>query len=231
MITLALSKGRIFTELLPFLAAAGIVPLEDPEHSRKLMIGTNRDDLRIVVLRATDVPTYVQYGAADMGVCGWDTLYEHGGNGLYVPVDLQIARCRMCVAAPRDFDWEANVRRGSRLRIATKYLKWSRDYFGREGVHVDLIKLYGSMELAPIAGLADAIVDLVSTGATLRANNMVEIKTIAPISSRLIVNQAAMKLKRRELLPIIEKIREAVEERVRERESAKAAKTAEAAKA
>ncbi len=228
MITLALSKGRIFTELLPFLAAAGIVPLEDPEHSRKLMIGTNRDDLRIVVLRATDVPTYVQYGAADMGVCGWDTLYEHGGNGLYVPVDLQIARCRMCVAAPRDFDWEANVRRGSRLRIATKYLKWSRDYFGREGVHVDLIKLYGSMELAPIAGLADAIVDLVSTGATLRANNMVEIKTIAPISSRLIVNQAAMKLKRRELLPIIEKIREAVEERAREREKAKAAEAAKA---
>lgn len=228
MITLALSKGRIFTELLPFLAAAGIVPLEDPEHSRKLMIGTNRDDLRIVVLRATDVPTYVQYGAADMGVCGWDTLYEHGGNGLYVPVDLQIARCRMCVAAPRDFDWEANVRRGSRLRIATKYLKWSRDYFGREGVHVDLIKLYGSMELAPIAGLADAIVDLVSTGATLRANNMVEIKTIAPISSRLIVNQAAMKLKRRELLPIIEKIREAAEERVREREEAKAAEAAKA---
>ena len=228
MITLALSKGRIFTELLPFLAAAGIVPLEDPEHSRKLMIGTNRDDLRIVVLRATDVPTYVQYGAADMGVCGWDTLYEHGGNGLYVPVDLQIARCRVCVAAPRDFDWEANVRRGSRLRIATKYLKWSRDYFGREGVHVDLIKLYGSMELAPIAGLADAIVDLVSTGATLRANNMVEIKTIAPISSRLIVNQAAMKLKRRELLPIIEKIREAAEERVREREEAKAAEAAKA---
>ena len=216
MITLALSKGRIFTELLPFLAAAGIVPLEDPEHSRKLMIGTNRDDLRIVVLRATDVPTYVQYGAADMGVCGWDTLYEHGGNGLYVPVDLQIARCRMCVAAPRDFDWEANVRRGSRLRIATKYLKWSRDYFGREGVHVDLIKLYGSMELAPIAGLA------------LRANNMVEIKTIAPISSRLIVNQAAMKLRRRELLPIIEKIREAVEERAREREEAKAAEAAKA---
>ena len=228
MITLALSKGRIFTELLPFLAAAGIVPLEDPEHSRKLMIGTNRDDLRIVVLRATDVPTYVQYGAADMGVCGWDTLYEHGGNGLYVPVDLQIARCRMCVAAPRDFDWEANVRRGSPLRIATKYLKWSRDYFGREGVHVDLIKLYGSMELAPIAGLADAIVDLVSTGATLRANNMVEIKTIAPISSRLIVNQAAMKLKRRKLLPIIEKIREAVEERAREREEAKAAEAAKA---
>ena len=177
MITLALSKGRIFTELLPFLAAAGIVPAEDPEHSRKLMIATNREDLRIVVLRATDVPTYVQYGAADLGVAGWDSLYEHGGNGLYVPVDLGIARCRMSVAAPRGFDWDTNVRRGSRIRVATKYIKWSRDYFAREGVHVDLIKLYGSMELAPIAGLADAIVDLVSTGATLKANNMVEIKT------------------------------------------------------
>lgn len=217
MITLALSKGRIFDELLPFLAAADIVPLENPEDSRKLMIGTNRDDLRIVVLRATDVPTYVQYGAADMGVTGWDTLYEHGGNGLYVPVDLQIARCRMCVAAPKDFDWEANVRRGARLRIATKYLKWSRDFFAREGVHVDLIKLYGSMELAPIAGLADAIVDLVSTGATLKANNMVELKTIAPISSRLIVNQGAMKLKRAQLLPIINTIRHAVEEKAKTR--------------
>ena len=131
MITLALSKGRIFEELLPFLAAAGIHPLEDPEKSRKLMIATNRPDTRIVVLRATDVPTYVQYGAADLGVAGLDTLYEHGGNGLYIPVDLQIARCRMCVAAPEGFDWDAKVRRGSRLRIATKYLKWSRDYFAR----------------------------------------------------------------------------------------------------
>ena len=215
MITLALSKGRIFDELLPFLDAAGIVPLENPENTRKLMIGTNRDDLRIVVLRATDVPTYVQYGAADMGVTGWDTLYEHGGNGLYVPVDLQIARCRMCVAAPRDFDWEANVRRGARLRIATKYLKWSRDYFAREGVHVALIKLYGSMELAPIAGLADGIVDLVSSGATLKANNLVEIRSIAAISSRLIVNQASMKLKRTALLPIINDIRAAVERRAK----------------
>lgn len=215
MITLALSKGRIFEEVLPFFQAAGIEPLENPEHSRKLMIGTNRDDLRIVVLRATDVPTYVQYGAADMGVTGWDTLYEHGGNGLYVPVDLQIARCRMSVAAPKDFDWDANVRRGARLRVATKYLKWSRDYFSRQGMHVDLIKLYGSMELAPIAGLADAIVDLVSTGATLKANNMVELKTIAPISSRLIVNQSAMKLKRAELLPIINTIRDAVEAKAR----------------
>ncbi len=206
MITLALSKGRIFEELLPFLAAAGIHPLEDPEKSRKLMIATNRPDTRIVVLRATDVPTYVQYGAADLGVAGWDTLYEHGGNGLYIPVDLQIARCRMCVAAPEGFDWDANVRRGSRLRVATKYLKWSRDYFAREGVHVDLIKLYGSMELAPIAGLADAIVDLVSSGATLKANRMVEIKTIAQISSRLVVNQSAMKLKREQMQPVIEAI-------------------------
>jgi ATP phosphoribosyltransferase len=203
---LALSKGRIFEELLPFLAAAGIHPLEDPEKSRKLMIATNRPDTRIVVLRATDVPTYVQYGAADLGVAGWDTLYEHGGNGLYIPVDLQIARCRMCVAAPEGFDWDANVRRGSRLRVATKYLKWSRDYFAREGVHVDLIKLYGSMELAPIAGLADAIVDLVSSGATLKANRMVEIKTIAQISSRLVVNQSAMKLKREQMQPVIEAI-------------------------
>ena len=216
MITLALSKGRIFEELLPFLAAAGIRPLENPEESRKLMIDTNRSDLRIVVLRATDVPTYVQYGAADMGVTGWDTLYEHGGNGLYVPVDLQIARCRMCVAAPKTFDWAAN---------ATKYLKWSRDWFARAGVHVDLIKLYGSMELAPIAGLADAIVDLVSTGATLKANNMVEIETVAPISSRLIVNQGAMKLKRTDLMPIITAMRETALKKAEERRQKAALKS------
>lgn len=224
MITLALSKGRIFEELLPFLAAAGIRPLENPEESRKLMIDTNRSDLRIVVLRATDVPT-VQYGAADMGVTGWDTLYEHGGNGLYVPVDLQIARCRMCVAAPKTFDWAANVRSGARLRIATKYLKWSRDWFARAGVHVDLIKLYGSMELAPIAGLADAIVDLVSTGATLKANNMVEIETVAPISSRLIVNQGAMKLKRTDLMPIITAMRETALKKAEERRQEAALKS------
>jgi len=211
LITLALSKGRIFEEALPFLAAAGIEPLENPSESRKLMIGTNRDDLRIVVVRATDVPTYVQYGAADLGIVGWDTLYEHGGEGLYVPIDLQIARCRMCVAAPEGFDYERSVRRGARLRIATKYLKWSRDYFAQQGVHVDLIKLYGSMELAPIAGLADAIVDLVSTGATLRANHMKEVLTISPISSRFIVNQASMKTKRADIDPIIRAIRHAVE--------------------
>ncbi len=211
MITLALSKGRIFEEALPFLDAADIVPLENPSESRKLMIGTNREDLRIVVVRATDVPTYVQYGAADLGIVGWDTLYEHGGEGLYVPIDLQIARCRMCVAAPEGFDYEKSVRRGSRLRIATKYLKWSCDYFAAQGVHVDLIKLYGSMELAPIAGLADAIVDLVSTGATLRANNMKEVLTISPISSRFIVNQASMKTKRADIDPIVRAIRHAVE--------------------
>ena len=204
MITIALSKGRIFTETLPFLAAAGVVPLEDPETSRKLLIGTNHPDIRIVVVRASDVPTYVQYGAADMGVAGKDSLYEHGGAGLYVPLDLNIAQCRMCVACPRDFDYHAKVRRGARLRIATKFMKYSRNYFAKIGVHVDLIKLYGSMELAPIAGLSDAIVDLVSSGATLRANNLVEVEQIDTISSRLIVGQAAMKLKTSELLPIID---------------------------
>ncbi len=204
MITIALSKGRIFTETLPFLAAAGVVPLEDPETSRKLLIGTNHPDIRNVVVRARDVPTYVKYGAADMGVAGKDSLYEHGGAGLYVPLDLNIAKCRMCVACPRDFDYHAKVRRGARLRIATKFMKYSRIYFAKIGVHVDLIKLYGSMELAPIAGLSDAIVDLVSSGATLRANNLVEVEQIDTISSRLIVGQAAMKLKTSELLPIID---------------------------
>lgn len=209
MITMALAKGRIYQETLPFLAAAGIYLVEDPEKSRKLMIATNRDDLRIVVIRATDVPTYVQYGAADIGVCGWDTLYEHGGNGLFIPVDLQIAKCRMSVAAPNGLDYDGLVRRGGRIRIATKFIKWARDYFAQQGVHVDLIKLYGSMELAPIAGLADAIVDIVATGATLKANNMREVRQIAPISSRLIVNQISMGLKRVELSPIIENIRKA----------------------
>ena len=209
MITMALAKGRIYQETLPFLAAAGIYPVEDPEKSRKLMIATNRDDLRIVVIRATDVPTYVQYGAADIGVCGWDTLYEHGGNGLFIPVDLQIAKCRMSVAAPNGLDYDGLVRRGGRIRIATKFMKWARDYFAQQGVHVDLIKLYGKMSLAPIAGLADAIDDIVATGATLKANNMREVRQIAPISSRLIVNQISMGLKRVELSPIIENIRKA----------------------
>ncbi|GAB4465169.1 MAG: ATP phosphoribosyltransferase [Burkholderiaceae bacterium] len=204
MITLALSKGRIFEETAPLLARAGIAPLEDPETSRKLIIGTSNPSLRIVVVRASDVPTYVQYGAAELGVAGKDVLMEHGGQGLYVPVDLRIARCRLCVAVPAGFDYAAAVRRGARLRVATKYVQTSREHFAAKGVHVDLIKLYGSMELAPLAGLADAIVDLVSSGGTLRANNLVEVEEIAAISSRLIVNVAALKTRRAEVEPLID---------------------------
>ena len=195
MITVALSKGRIFDETLPLLKAAGIAVLEDPEKSRKLIIGTNRPDVRVVLVRATDVPTYVQYGGADIGVTGKDTLIEHGGQGLYQPLDLQIAKCRMSVAVRDGFDYEAAVRQGSRLKVATKYVAIAREFFAAKGVHVDLIKLYGSMELAPLTGLADAIVDLVSTGGTLKANNLVEVERIMDISSRLVVNQAALKLK------------------------------------
>lgn len=210
MITLALSKGRIFEETVPLLARAGIVPAEDPERSRKLIIGTSDPHLRIVVVRASDVPTYVQYGAAEIGVAGKDVLLEHGGGGLYVPVDLGIGRCRLCVAAPRGFDYASAVRRGARLRIATKYVQAARDHFAAKGVHVDLIKLYGSMELAPLAGLADAIVDLVSSGSTLKANNLVEVEEIVPISSRLIVNQASLKTRREALMPLIDKLEAAV---------------------
>jgi ATP phosphoribosyltransferase len=206
MITLALSKGRIFEEAAPLLARAGIAPLEDPETSRKLIIGTSDPNLRIVVVRASDVPTYVQYGAAELGVAGKDVLMEHGGQGLYVPVDLRIARCRLCVAVPVGFDYAAAVRRGARLRVATKYVQTAREHFAAKGVHVDLIKLYGSMELAPLAGLADAIVDLVSSGGTLRANNLVEVEEIAAISSRLIVNVAALKTRRAEVEPLIDKL-------------------------
>jgi ATP phosphoribosyltransferase len=209
VITLALSKGRIFDETLPLLAAAGITPAEDPETSRKLIIGTSRADLRIVLVRASDVPTYVQHGAADLGVAGQDVLMEHGGDGLYLPVDLGIARCRLCVAVPEGFDYAASVRRGARLRVATKYVRTAREHFAAKGVHVDLIKLYGSMELAPLAGLADAIVDLVSSGGTLRANRLVEVEQIASISARLIVNRAALKLKREALRPLIEHIESA----------------------
>jgi ATP phosphoribosyltransferase len=203
-ITLALSKGRIFEETLPLLAAAGIVPTEDPESSRKLIIGTNRPDVRVVIVRASDVPTYVQYGAADLGIAGKDVLLEHGGAGLYQPLDLKIAKCRLCVAAPAGFDYVSAVRRGARLRVATKYIKTAREHFAAKGVHVDLIKLYGSMELAPLAGLADTIVDLVSSGGTLRANNLVEVEEIMAISARLIVNQAALKMKRDLLQPVID---------------------------
>jgi ATP phosphoribosyltransferase len=209
-ITIALSKGRIFEETLPLLAAAGIVPEENPERSRRLIIATNRADVRVVIVRAADVPTYVQYGAADLGIAGKDVLLEHGGAGLYQPLDLKIARCRLCVAAPAGFDYAAQVRRGARLRVATKYIKTAREHFAAKGVHVDLIKLYGSMELAPLAGLADAIVDLVSTGNTLKANDLVEVEEIMPISSRLIVNQASLKMKRSLLQPVIHAFESAI---------------------
>jgi ATP phosphoribosyltransferase len=209
-ITVALSKGRIFEETLPLLAAAGIVPSENPEKSRKLIIETNRPDVRVVIVRASDVPTYVQYGAADLGIAGKDVLIEHGGAGLYQPLDLKIAKCRMCVAIPAGFDYAAAVRRGARLRVATKYIQTAREHFAAKGVHVDLIKLYGSMELAPLAGLADAIVDLVSSGGTLKANNLVEVEEIMAISSRLVVNQASLKMKRALLQPVIDSIAGAV---------------------
>ncbi len=210
MITLALSKGRIFDETMPLLSAAGVEVLEHPETSRKLILPTNQEGLRVVLVRASDVPTYVQYGGADLGVTGLDTLIEHGGHGLYQPLDLQIAKCRMSVATPLGFDYEGAVRQGSRLKIATKYLQIAKDFFATKGVHVDLVKLYGSMELAPLTGLADAIVDLVSTGSTLKANHLVEVERIMDISSHLVVNQAALKLKQSKLRPLLDAFERAV---------------------
>jgi len=211
MITIALSKGRIFEETLPLLKAAGITPLEDPETSRKLILPTNRDDVRLIIVRASDVPTYVQYGAADIGVAGKDVLNEHGGDGLYQPLDLNIAKCRMMVAVRGDFDYESAVKQGARIRVATKYVKTAREHFASKGVHVDLIKLYGSMELAPLVGLSDAIVDLVSSGATLKANNLIAVEEIAQISSRLVVNQASLKLKRTTIQPMLDAFAGAVQ--------------------
>jgi len=204
VITLALSKGRILEESLPLLKAAGIEIAEDVESSRRLILATTRPDVRVVLVRATDVPTYVQHGGADLGVAGLDVLLEHGGQGLYQPLDLRIAQCRMSVAVRADFDYAAAVKQGSRIRVATKYVSVARDHFADKGVHVDLIKLYGSMELAPLTGLADAIVDLVSTGSTLVANRLVEVERIMDISSRLVVNQAALKLKQQPIRRIIE---------------------------
>ena len=210
VITLALSKGRIFDETLPLLQAAGIEVAENPEKSRKLIIGTNRPDVRVVLVRASDVPTYVQYGGADLGVTGKDTLIEHGGLGLYQPLDLKIAQCRMSVATRADFDYANAVKQGSRIRVATKYTLTARQHFADKGVHVDVIKLYGSMELAPMTGLADAIVDLVSSGNTLKANHLVEVEEIMKISARLVVNQAALKLKREPIRAIIDAFARAI---------------------
>ena len=210
-LTLALSKGRIFDETLPLLARAGVTVADDPESSRKLILATNRADLRVVLVRASDVPTYVQYGGADLGVAGADVLMETEGDGVYRPLDLRIARCRMSVATRSDFDYANAIRQGSRIRVATKYTATARQFFADKGVHVDLIKLYGSMELAPLTGLADAIVDLVSSGGTLKANGLVEVEKIADISSRLVVNQAALKLKREAMRPLIEALEKAVQ--------------------
>ena len=211
MITLALSKGRILDDCLPLLKAAGIEVLEDPETSRKLILATSRPDVRVVLVRASDVPTYVQYGGADLGVAGKDILLEHTGDGLYQPLDLKIACCRLSVATRADFDYARAIQQGSRIRVATKYTGVARQHFADKGVHVDLIKLYGSMELAPLTGLADAIVDLVSSGNTLRANNLVEVEHIVDISSRLIVNQAALKLKQGAIRPLIDAFERAVQ--------------------
>ena len=209
-ISIALSKGRIFDETAPLLARAGIRPKQDPEHSRKLILDTNKRDVRLIVVRASDTPTYVQHGGADLGIAGRDVLVEHGGEGLYQPVDLNIAKCRMVVAVRKGFDYAGAVRQGARLRVATKYVRTTREHFGDKGVHVDLIRLYGSMELAPLTGLADAIVDLVATGKTLKANGLVVVEELMPISARLIVNQAALKTRRVELQPIIDAFGKAV---------------------
>ena len=203
-VTIALSKGRIFDDTAPLLKRAGIVPLADPESSRQLILPTNRPDVRLVIVRASDVPTYVQYGAADIGIAGKDVLMEHGGGGLYQPLDLRIAQCRLMVAVPRGFDYAGAIGRGARLRVATKDAVTTRNHFAEKGVHVDLIKLYGSMELAPLTGLADVIVDLVSSGNTLKANHLEAVEEIARISARLVVNVAAWKLDRARIAPIVE---------------------------
>lgn len=202
-ITIALSKGRIFDETAPLLKEAGIVALDNPEKSRKLILKTNHPNVWLIIVRASDVPTYVQYGAADIGIAGKDVLLEHDGAGLYQPLDLNIARCRMMVAVKSDFDYEAAIRQGARLKVATKYLQTAQEHFAEKSMHVDLIKLYGSMELAPLVGLADAIVDLVSSGDTLKANNLIAVEEIMPVSSRLIINQAALKVKRETIQPML----------------------------
>ena len=210
MITIALSRGRIFDETLPLLRAAGIRITDDAENTRKLVLATNRADVRVIIVRAADVPTYVQYGAAEMGVAGKDVLGEHGGQGLYQPLDLKIAHCRMMVAVPEGFDYQRATRQGARLRVATKYVQTAREHFAAKGMHVDLIKLYGSMELAPITGLADAIVDLVSTGNTLKANHLKAVEEITPVSARLVINQAALKLRRTDIQPLLDAFARAV---------------------
>ena len=210
MITIALSKGRIFSETMPILNAAGIYCEEDPETSRKLVLKTNDEEIQLIIVRASDVPTYVEWGGADLGIAGKDILDEYQGVGLYQPLDLNIAKCKMMVACRKDFNYEENVKKGMRLRVASKYVDVARKHFAKKGLHIDLIKLYGSMELAPIVGLSDVIVDLVSSGKTLEANKLVAVEEIGKISSRLIVNKASLKINREILQPMIDKFSNAV---------------------
>ena len=209
-LTIALSKGRIYRQSLPLLQIADVIPAENPETSRKLIIDTNLDGVRLVIVRASDVPTYVQYGGADLGVVGKDVLMEHGGEGLYEPLDLEIARCRLMVASPDKLTAKADSTDRPRLRIASKYVNCARRYYAQLGQQVEVIKLYGSMELAPLLGMADKIVDVVDTGNTLRANGLQPEELIAEISARLIVNKAAMKMKHAAVCQLIEKLRGAV---------------------
>lgn len=208
MLTLAVSKGRIYEEALPLLADAGIVPSVDPDKSRKLILPTNRADVQLVIIRAADVPTFVEYGAADLGIAGKDVLVEYEGEGLYEPLDLGIARCRLMTAGPQ----AAHPSR-RRLRVATKYVNTAKRFFARRGVQAEIIKLYGSMELAPLVGLADCIVDLVDTGNTLRANGLEPQELIMDISSRLVVNKAAMKMKHQPVAELIDHLARIVTER------------------
>lgn len=211
MITFALSKGRIFDDTRPLLKAAGVDVLEDPEASRKLILDTERADVRVVLVRASDVPTYVQYGGADLGISGKDVLMEGDCTGLYEPLDLRIAKCKLMVAVREEIDYDRLITRGRRVRVATKYVNTARAHFAKKGMHVDLIKLYGSMELAPLVDMADAIVDVVDTGNTLKANRLKAVEKIADISARLIVNQAALKTKRDAIMPIIESFAKSVQ--------------------
>ena len=204
MITIALSKGRIFTETMPILNQLDIFCREDPETSRKLVFETNKKNIRLIIVRASDVPTYVEWGGADMGIAGRDVLDEFQGEGLFQPIDLGIGKCQLMVAAKKVFDYEACIKQKRRLRVATKYPQAAREFFAYKGIHIDVIKLYGSMELAPIVGMSDVIVDLVSSGKTLEANNLIALEKISDISSRLIINQASLKIKRAQLKPLIE---------------------------
>jgi ATP phosphoribosyltransferase len=208
MLTLAVSKGRIYEEALPLLADAGIVPSVDPDKSRKLILPTSREDVQLVIIRAADVPTFVEYGAADLGIAGKDVLVEYEGEGLYEPLDLGIARCRLMTAGPRDMPPLSR-----RLRVATKYVNTAKRFFARRGVQAEIIKLYGSMELAPLVGLADCIVDLVDTGNTLRANGLEPQELIMDISSRLVVNKAAMKMKHQPVTELIDHLARIVSDR------------------